>query len=228
MMTGSRASAPGLLLVHGEVAVRTVLSQRLARAGYEVSAGSVVDDVVETLPAVDLVLLQVGGPLGLQPLDQVREISDTPVIGLLDDDEIGDLVDVIEAGADDCLSRPISARELVARIGAVLRRSGPRTGETLEFGRVTIDARARQAWRDGELLPLPSRQFDLLLYFSRHPNEVLTRARLLEEVWGSSSSWQTEDTVTEHVFRLRQHLEDDPREPKTIQTVRGVGYRFAP
>jgi two-component system alkaline phosphatase synthesis response regulator PhoP len=139
-----------------------------------------------------------------------------------------DQVRGLELGADDYVTKPFSLRELLARIRAVLRRPGPRRHvEAYAFGDARLHPRSRQAWKSGREVPLTRKEFELLHYLVEHPGEILTRERLLNEVWGYER-FPTTRTVDTHVLRLRQKFETDPERPSHILTVHGQGYRFEP
>jgi DNA-binding response OmpR family regulator len=144
------------------------------------------------------------------------------------DDEL-DRVLGLELGADDYVTKPFSPRELAARVRTVLRRS---TGEAHEaerllFDRLAIDARTREVSKNGLGLQLTAKEFDLLWFLARHPRQVFSRDHLMDRVWGYESALDT-GTVTVHIRRLREKIEDDPSRPRFLQTVWGVGYRFVP
>lgn len=203
----------------------------------------------------DLVVLDImlPGIDGFQVCRTIREESTVPILLLSARGEEIDRVVGLELGADDFLAKPFAMRELVARVRAMLRRARmvtaghepdgavgahrSRTGSTIvdqplaaeeptiRAGDVTIDVRRRQVWAGGAQLELTSKEFDLLVYFTRHPGIVLTREALLREVWGYLHPVDTR-TVDVHVRWLRQKIEHDPGEPLRIMTVRGHGYRF--
>jgi two-component system alkaline phosphatase synthesis response regulator PhoP len=152
---------------------------------------------------------------------------DIPVIMLTARGEEVDRVRGLELGADDYVTKPFGLRELLARIRAVLRRPGPRQKfEEFAFGDARIHLRGRQAFRAGREVRLTRKEFDLLRYFVEHRGEVITRDRLLDEVWGYEQ-FPTTRTVDTHVLRLRQKFEQDPEHPVYILTAHGQGYRFA-
>ncbi len=145
--------------------------------------------------------------------------------------EESDRVQGLELGADDYVVKPFSPRELVARVGAVLRRTslpgtGPVLPEVLGCGDLEIHPRARQAWVKGEAVALRAREFDLLVFLMRRPGHVCRREELLEQLWGARHGDYA--TLTVHVRRLREKVEADPSAPQHIKTVWGVGYRFDP
>jgi two-component system alkaline phosphatase synthesis response regulator PhoP len=195
------------------------LSARDGRRGLELAVSE----------APDLVLLDVMMP-GLSGWDVCRELRrrglDIPVIMLTARGEEADRVQGLELGADDYVAKPFGLRELLARIRAVLRRPGPRHKfEEFAFGDVRIRLRGRQVFRAGREVRLTRKEFDLLRYLVEHPGEVVTRDRLLDEVWGYER-FPTTRTVDTHVLRLRQKFERDPEHPRHILTAHGQGYRF--
>ena len=142
-------------------------------------------------------------------------------------DAEADKVTALDVGADDYLTKPFSPRELVARIKAILRRAEPQDRrETLELADVKLDRESHDVTVDGEHVELTAKEFELLAFFARSPGRVYTRAQLLDQVWGYSHSGY-EHTVNSHINRLRNKIERDPANPVHIQTVWGVGYKFA-
>jgi DNA-binding response OmpR family regulator len=222
-----------LLVVDDEPMVREVVTRYLEQAGHRVS---VVGDGAAALTALaderfDLIVLDLMLPNvdGLSVLREVRQVSATPVIVLTARGDEGDRILGLQLGADDYIVKPFSPRELVARVTSVLRRAGTPTPQgRIRFDGLEIDAATREVRRDGQLLELTRREFDLLAFLARSPRQVFTRAQLLERVWDSSSQWQDPATVTVHVGHLRQKIEVDPSRPRRLVTVRGVGYRFEP
>ena len=224
-----------VLVVDDEPMVREVLTQYLAADGFNIlEAGdgdAAVDQVTEHAP--DLVLLDLMLPKrnGLDVLSFIRGTSQLPVILLTARGEEADRVRGLEAGADDYIVKPFSAREVVARVRSVLRRSSeaaPEASMITEFGDVTVDPARWAVTKAGKSVDMPRKEFELLNCFLAHPGEALTREDLLQKVWSSSTEWQDPSTVTVHVRRLRGRLETDPGKPEHLVTVFGVGYRFDP
>jgi DNA-binding response OmpR family regulator len=152
---------------------------------------------------------------------------DVPVIMLTARGEEIDRVRGLELGADDYVTKPFSLRELLARVRAVLRRPGPRTRfEEFAFGDVRVRPRTRQVWKAGRDVRLTRKELDLLVFLIAHRGEVITRERLLDEVWGYER-FPTTRTVDMHVLRLRRKFEADPDRPVWILTLHGHGYKFA-
>lgn len=180
-------------------------------------------------PAPDLVILDImfPGASGLDLLTELRRASSVPVILLTARADEADRVLGLELGADDYVVKPFSPRELVARVRSVLRRTRAEPETTvMDFGELIIDAAARIVTVDGHDADLTAREFDLLTFMASHPDQVFTRSQLLEHVWDSSPEWQDPATVTVHVRRVRQKIEEDPSAPRWLQTAWGVGYRF--
>jgi two-component system, OmpR family, phosphate regulon response regulator PhoB len=228
-----------VLVVDDEPMLRNLLSRLLRMEGYEVveaADGQAALDVVRDHEP-DLVLLDVMMPArdGLDVLGDLRRTSNVPVILVSALAEEADRVVGLKMGADDYVAKPFSAAELSARIESVLRRahmrgdgSAPPSGTRLTFDGLVIDLGTREATVSGETVDLTAKEFDLLTFLAGSPRQVFSRDQLLHQVWGSSSQWQSDATVTEHVRRLRRKIEKDPDNPRWITTVRGVGYRFEP
>ena len=186
-------------------------------------------DAVEQHP-VDVVLLDVMMPelSGFDVLRRIRQSADVPVLMLsaLGDDR--DKLRGLGLGADDYIVKSASPAEVVARVRAVLRRAGRRGPEetaaaVLDYGRLVIDVGAHEVRVDGEAVPFTAREFELLELLARHPRQILTRDQLFERLWGE---YGYRHTLTVHISRLREKIEEDPAHPRYIVTVWGVGYRF--
>lgn len=220
-----------VLVVDDDVTVREVVVSYLRAAGHEVveaedgeSALELAGDRAPDLVVLDLML---PGIDGLEVCRRLRERGDVPVVMLTALGSETDRVVGLERGADDYLPKPFSPRELVLRVDSVLRRTGDRGAgarEVLEDGDLVVDPVRHEARRGARVLPLTAREFDLLHHFVAHPAEAFTRDQLLQQVWGWSFGDQS--TVTVHVRRLREKVEDDPTHPTRLVTVWGVGYRW--
>lgn len=222
-----------ILVVDDEAVIRDEMAQWLSAENAIALSAADGAAALDTLAndRVDLVVFDLGLPGlgGLQVLHRVRATSEIPVIIVSGRADEVDRIVGLDLGADDYLGKPVSSGELVARIRSVLRRSGnfdaPRL---LEFDGLSIDLGSREVRVNGEAVHLTAREFDLLAFLARSPRRVFSREDLLEQVWGSSASWQDVSTVSEHVHRLRRKIENDPGSPTWIITLRGVGYRFEP
>jgi DNA-binding response OmpR family regulator len=224
---------PRILIIDDEPEMVRGLEDNLRFEGYQtLSATNGTDGLDLALrEGPDLVLLDIMMPR-LSGWDVLRGLRakqrDLPVIMLTARGEEVDRVLGLELGADDYVTKPFSLRELLARVRAVLRRPGPRQRmETFAFGDIRLHVRERQVFKAGREVRLTRKEFELLHYLAEHPGEVITRDRLLDEVWGYEQ-FPTTRTVDTHVLRLRQKLERDPEHPVHLLTVHGQGYRFAP
>jgi DNA-binding response OmpR family regulator len=224
---------PTVLVVDDEAIVRDVVVRYLRRDGYETREAATGDEAREILEAEspELVVLDVmlPGTDGLELCRWIRSRSELPVIMLSARGEETDRIVGLELGADDYVTKPFSPRELAVRVRNVLRRSreSPAEAERAAFGEFEVDSAAREVRRDGELLKLTAKEFDLLWFLLSHPRRVFSRQQLMDSVWGYASALDT-GTVTVHIRRIREKIEDDPSRPGFIETVWGVGYRFRP
>ncbi|HEY1658421.1 MAG TPA: response regulator transcription factor [Candidatus Sulfotelmatobacter sp.] len=222
-----------ILVVEDDAVIRMALGDRLRSEGYSVDFA--VDGEEGLRKAMqnpcDLVILDVMLPRK-SGFDVCRDIRMagvvTPVLMLTARGEVIDKVLGLKIGADDYMTKPFDANELLARIEALLRRSKtPALAGTQSFGSLQVDLRGTAVSRNGNVVPLSAREFQLLRYFIEHPNTTLSRDVLLKEVWFYSSGAFTR-TVDVHIASLRQKLEEDPKHPSLIVTVAGLGYKFVP
>ncbi len=219
-------------MVEDEASFSDALSYLLTKEGYEVYVADTGDGAISAYEknGADLVLLDLmlPGISGTEVCKQLRAKSAVPIIILTAKDTEVDKVVGLELGADDYVTKPYSKAELVARIKAVLRRNfdtPTATNGTLTAGPVRIDVERHQVSINGESIALPLKEFELLEFLVRNNGRVLTRAQLIDRVWGSDYFGDTK-TLDVHIKRLRAKLESDPANPTYIQTVRGLGYKF--
>jgi DNA-binding response OmpR family regulator len=221
-----------LLLVEDDSSIREVATLGLEQAGFRVTASGDGRDalIVFRQGSFDLVVLDVMLPSldGFEVCREIRHDSQVPIVMLSARDQLHDVVVGLELGADDYVTKPFELPELVARIKAVLRRSvaAPSDG-VISVDDLEIDPGAFSVRRGGEDVALTATEFRLLLELARRPKQVFTRELLLELVWNYEYLGDSR-LVDVAVQRLRAKVEDDPKQPKLIQTVRGVGYRFDP
>lgn len=223
-----------ILLVEDEKAIRDAVSAYLEKEGYWVTPAEDGRVAIEEfskhqfdLVVLDLMLPRVSGE---DVCRAIRNASDVPIIMLTAKGELEDRVIGLELGADDYLVKPFSPRELVARVRALLRRAhvgDEPQRDRLEFGPLVIDVSGHKAYLDGEELDLTASEFKLLVTISRYPGRVYSRMELVEKVLGYDFEGY-ERTVDSHVKNLRAKIHDDPKDPRYIWTVHGVGYRFEP
>jgi DNA-binding response OmpR family regulator len=219
-----------VLVVEDDPSIREVAALGLEQAGFQVeTSGDGREGLIQFRQgAFDLVLLDVMLPSldGFEVLREIRSESRTPVVMLTARSELTDVVVGLELGADDYVTKPFELPELVARIKAVLRRSTAEPGDALiQADGLEIDPAGFTARREGEELELTATEFKLLLELAKRPKQVFTRELLLELVWNYDYLGDSR-LVDAAIQRLRAKVEDDPKEPKLIRTVRGVGYRF--
>ncbi len=235
----SISASPHILVVDDDPGICTLLAKVLAKHGYRVTTARNAGEMRATLRVgvIDLVVLDVmlPGENGYELCRWLSERSPVPIIMLTAMREEPDRIVGLELGADDFIGKPFSARELVARIKAVLRRAGtqlrtvhaPPRG-TLLFAGWTLDIVRRELKSPaGALVHLTSGEFDLLVAFADHPGRLLTREQLLDIARGRTAEI-FDRSIDIQVSRLRRKIEDDPKEPAFIKTIRGAGYMFTP
>ena len=234
-MNGTGHVRGSVLVVDDEPTIGEVACRYLERAGYDTRVAedglAALDAVAERSPDLIVLDLMLPGLDGLEVMRRVRERPDrkSAIILLTAKGAESDRVIGLRLGADDYVVKPFSPAELVARVDAVLRRVDHVAlhEPALTFDGLSIDPGARMVTRDGEPVQLTAREFDLLHFLARHPRQAFTREQLMDHVWQYAFYTDT-STVTVHIRRLRAKLETDPETPRWIETVWGVGYRFAP
>jgi DNA-binding response OmpR family regulator len=222
-----------ILVVDDEPTITDVVSRYLERAGYSTRVAGDGADALriagESRPDLVVLDLMLPGMDGLEVMRRLREHEGVSVILLTAKGEHADRIIGLRRGADDYVVKPFSPAELVARVDAVLRRvdNPPQLEDPIAFDDLELDPVARRVTVRGQEVQLTVREYDLLLHFVRHPGQVFSRDQLMEAVWQYSFYTDT-STVTVHVRRLRAKIEEDPSNPRWLQTVWGVGYRFQP
>jgi len=229
-------SAKNILVVEDEASIAEVVSLYLKRAGFAVQiaadgkkAMNILERQIPDFVILDLMLPEVDG---LSLTRWLRDRSDVPIIMLTARREEIDRITGLEMGADDYVVKPFSPQELVSRVRAVMRRLGREQAEAehereLAFDNLSIDPRSRVVIVKEAPIELTAKEFDMLYLLARHPKQVFTREQLLERVWGGAQ-YIDPGTVTVHVRRLREKIEEDASKPMRLLTVWGVGYKFEP
>ena len=222
-----------VLIVEDEEAILLALEDDLRAEGYEVASAmdgpsglSMAEDQAYDLIVLDIML---PGMDGFEVCRRLRQASvSTPILILTAKSQEIDKVLGLELGADDYVTKPYSSRELLARVKAILRRgnSPPPELESYRFGAIEVDFKKYGARKSGRAVHLTRREYSLLRFLIEHSDEVVSRSEILDQVWGDAASVYPR-TVDTHVGRLRKKLEDDPKDPRYIVGIRGVGYRFA-
>jgi DNA-binding response OmpR family regulator len=222
-----------ILVVDDEPTIREALSDALEADGFRVVSAADGREALARFRAErpDLVLLDLMLPelSGVEVCRIIRAESGVPIVMLTAKDSEVDKVVGLELGADDYVTKPVSVRELSARIRALFRRSERVAVEeppaVVDLGRVQVDLGGHRLLRDGANLPVKPKAFELLAFLVRHPGQAFTRDQLLEHVWGYDYGGETR-TVDVHIHWLRSQIEDEPGSPRFLHTVRGVGYVF--
>ena len=230
----SAASRSLVFVVEDEEDIARLISHNLRAAGFDVhsfvSGGSVVEEASREMPALFLLDIMLPGADGFELCRQIRLnplLSSTPIIFLTAKTAEADRVKGLELGGDDYITKPFSPRELVARVRSVLRglRQMPAIPEVLRLGELEIDASSMTLHVQGKAVLTTVREFRLLEYLAKHRGRVLTRDQLLDAVW-KETPFVTPRSIDVYVRRLREKIEPDPRHPKYLKTLRGIGYRF--
>ena len=224
-----------VLFVEDEEALRMTVGDRLRNEGYAVECAADGDEGFEKATQIpfDLIILDVMLPRksGFVVCHDIRQAGlITPILMLTARGQTSDKVNGLKIGADDYVTKPFNMLELMARVEALLRRAPSRpVAQTrgFDFGSIHVDLVGTEATRDEEVVNLSAREFQLLRYFIERRGATLSREELLRQVWGYSADMYTR-TVDVHVASLRQKLEEDPKQPKFILTVQGLGYKFKP
>jgi len=216
-----------VLVVEDEPAVRLGVRLALERAGHRVLEAESAEAAWSLLKEAEAVVLDwmLPGEPGTKLLERMRQgpYPSLPVLMLTARAEVRDRVEGLSRGADDYLAKPFATEELLARLEALLRRAGKR--KVLRRGPLLLDLERMEATLEDRPLPLSRREFELLAFLAERPGRVYTREELLEAIWGPDYLG-TPRTVDQHILQLREKLGEDPKAPRFLETVRGVGYRF--
>ncbi len=228
-MVGETSNGRRILVVDDDASLAEMLQLVLRQEGFDTTWCATGDAAMDAFRSAqfDLVLLDLmlPGLDGVAVCRRIRADSGVPIVMLTAKSDTGDVVDGLEAGADDYIAKPFKPRELVARIWTRLRRPPSESEtDTIRVGDVMIDVSAHEVKRGPEAIALTPLEFDLLLALARRPHQVFTREKLLEQVWGYRHAADTR-LVNVHIQRLRSKIEKDPERPELVLTVRGIGYK---
>jgi DNA-binding response OmpR family regulator len=217
-----------LLLVEDDFSLSDTLDYYLKGEGFNVFLGRDVksaEHIIDTRK-IDLVILDIALPdgSGLDLCKKIRENNDMPIIFLTAMDEEQDIVRGFDLGADDYLTKPFKARELLSRIKSLLRRTGKLNEKVVKIDDLTIDLKQFKVFKKDVELELTSLEYRLLIFLIENRGQVLTREQILSSLWDSFDQYVNDNTLTVYIKRLREKIENDPLEPKIIKTVRGIGY----
>lgn len=219
-----------ILIVEDDSTIVRSLGEFLRREGFYTDAVSGQREALEKIEEqnYDLALLDVAlkDGNGFSVCSAIKQKRDLPVIFLTASGDEFSVVTGLDLGADDYIAKPFRPRELISRIKSVLRRYG-KVQSVLEIGKVRADTEKGVVYKDGREIPLSAMEYRLLLVFLNNRGKILSRARLLEEIWDVAGDYVNDNTLTVYIKRLREKIEDNPQEPELIKTVRGIGYRVA-
>ncbi len=216
-----------LFIVEDDPGIVENLTRFLTGEGFEVASARTASGALEGMSGdVDLVLLDVGLPdgSGFALCPELKRRFGVPVIFLTASGDESSVVTGLELGADDYVAKPFRPRELVSRVRSVLRRTG-RASSVIELPGLRVDTERAQVTKNGQEVYLSALEYKLLLVFLNNRGRVLTRGKLLEEIWDAAGDFVNDNTLTVYIKRLRDKIEDDPADPAIILTVRGLGYK---
>lgn len=224
-----------IMLVEDEPSIAEVVTLYLKRAGYQVLAfddgAAALEQLKQKLPDLLILDLMVPNVDGYEITRWLRDRSDIPIIMLTARRSEADRIAGLEMGADDYVVKPFSPQELVSRVRAVFRRTNrteeQKTERELNFGDMRINPQTRLVHLNDQEITLTAKEYEMLWHLANHPRQVFSRDQLLERIWGLSD-YIDPGTVTVHIRRLREKIEPDPSNPRHLQTVWGVGYKFEP
>lgn len=215
-----------ILVIDDDEKITALLRRSLKFEGFKVSTArdglEGLGKAMEEQPDLVILDLMLPGLDGFEVCQKIRDFSSVPILMLTAKDEVRDRVKGLDLGADDYLVKPFALEELLARVRALLRRTGQEAGTRLTYADLTLDTETREVWRGGREIQLTSKEFDLLALFLRHPRQVLTRDTIMEEIWGYDYSGES-NVLEVYIGYLRQKLEA-AGEKRLLHTVRGVGY----
>ena len=224
-----------ILIADDEVDIRNLIKISLEENGYTVYAAQNGKEAFDMFLSadIDLAILDVMMPVmdGFNLLRKIREKSTIPVIFLTARADDMDKVLGLGLGADDYIAKPFSVAELVARVGAQLRRAGEyqsqkeKSSSVITYGKLSIDTEKCCVFKDGEAIELGAKEFKLLLYFMQNPERVFTKRQLYQAVW-DEDYYYDDNTIMVHISRIRNRIEDDPQKPQYLKTIRGIGYKL--
>jgi DNA-binding response OmpR family regulator len=220
---------PRIFLVEDDQAIAKNLMLLLRSEGFTVTHASMREDALAALAGnkFDLALIDISLPdgNGFTVCTEIKETQDVPVIFLTASGDEASVVTGLNMGADDYITKPFRPRELIARIRAALRKSG-RFPSAFEIRGLSVDLASSVVKKDGREVLLSALEYRLLLVFINNPKSIITRSRLLDELWDAAGEFVNDNTLTVYIKRLREKIENDPANPQIILTVRGTGYRL--
>ena len=218
-----------ILIVEDDKTISMGLDYFLRQEGYNVLLADSFSETKKLINNnIDLVLLDLGLPdaSGFDVFKYIKEIKDIPIIFLTAVDTEVNIVLGLDMGADDYITKPFKARELLSRIKKALRKDGKNNNNIIKIDNIEIDIKQAKVLKNGRDVMLTSLEYKILLILATNPNIVLTREQILSDIWDVNECFVNDNTLTVYIKRLREKIEDDKDSPKIIQTVRGIGYKI--
>ncbi|MCI8544964.1 MAG: response regulator transcription factor [Bacilli bacterium] len=218
-----------ILIVEDEETIRVGLKYYLEAENFEIREASCAKEAIECIEKelFDLVLLDINLPDedGYQTFQKIKKIKDIAIIFLTANDLEISIVRGLDMGADDYITKPFKARELVSRIKNVLRRNSKENSSVITLQNIKIDMKQAKVFKNGVDVMLTALEYKILLILALNPNVVFSREKILADIWDVNEAYVNDNTLTVYVKRIREKIEDNPNEPKIIETVRGIGYK---
>lgn len=225
----TRGDIMKILIVEDDDTIRLGLKYYLEQEQFAVIEASTIKTTINMISeeTPDLILLDLNLPdgNGFDLFEQIKKIKDIPVIFLTANDLEISIVRGLDMGADDYITKPFKARELISRIKNVLRRKNNNQSSIIKVGNVTIDLKQAKVFKNGIDVMLTALEYKILLILALNPNTVFTREKILADIWDVNEEYVNDNTLTVYIKRIREKIEDDHNSPRIIQTVRGIGYK---
>lgn len=218
-----------ILIVEDEETIRVGLKYYLEAENFEIREATCSKEAVDLVKreSFDLILLDINLPDedGYQTFEKIKENKDVSIIFLTANDMELSIVRGLDMGADDYITKPFKARELVSRIKNVLRRNSKENSSVITIRNIKIDMKQAKVFKNGVDVMLTALEYKILLILALNPNVVFSREKILADIWDVNEAYVNDNTLTVYIKRIREKIEDNPNEPKIIETVRGVGYK---
>ena len=221
-----------ILIIEDDDVIGTGLKYYLDAEDFEVYLAKTAKEslsIINSINDLNIILLDINLPdmSGFDLFKKIKEIKNIPIIFLTANDLEISIVRGLDMGADDYITKPFKARELISRINAVLRRNGNSNRENIiNIGNISIDINQAKVMKNNEVIFLTALEYKILLLLVLNPNIIFTREKILADIWDVSEEYVNDNTLTVYIKRIREKIEDDPSNPKVIKTIRGIGYKI--
>ena len=217
-----------ILIIEDDETIRLGLKYYLEQEGFDVLENSCGEGAINNLENIDLILLDINLPdiNGFDLFKKIKQVKDIPIIFLTANDLEVSIVMGLDMGADDYITKPFKARELVSRIKTVLRRTGSNHSNVIQIKDITVDLEQAKVLKNDSDVMLTALEYKIFLNFALNQGKVFSREKLLAEIWDVNEEYVYDNTLTVYIKRIREKIEDDPNNPKIILTVRGMGYKI--